>query len=233
MRVLLSSLLLLTFGGAADAHGGGLDANGCHHDRKRGGYHCHRAPAGAQPLARPTPVPSPTVSTSVPFILTPQAPPPNERAPSRTEYSDDYGWRASSDPASGTCQMSRWLTEGLEPIIQLTFMHSQGTLSLTTDAEIPAATSGILALKIVLSGRLTGKDSWTNLAFSTEQSGAVQRVMLSPINTIILPQIGWNKSMEVQFSDDSLLASVNIENASGAVGVVRKCLADVAALESK
>ncbi len=22
-------------------HGGGLDKNGCHHDRKRGGYHCH------------------------------------------------------------------------------------------------------------------------------------------------------------------------------------------------
>ena len=24
------------------AHGGGLDAYGCHHDRKQGGYHCHR-----------------------------------------------------------------------------------------------------------------------------------------------------------------------------------------------
>lgn len=24
------------------AHPGGLDANGCHNDRKRGGYHCHR-----------------------------------------------------------------------------------------------------------------------------------------------------------------------------------------------
>lgn len=22
-------------------HGGGLDRYGCHHDRKRGGYHCH------------------------------------------------------------------------------------------------------------------------------------------------------------------------------------------------
>jgi hypothetical protein len=22
-------------------HGGGLDRNGCHHDRQRGGYHCH------------------------------------------------------------------------------------------------------------------------------------------------------------------------------------------------
>ncbi|WP_348538846.1 excalibur calcium-binding domain-containing protein [Sphingomonas alba] len=24
------------------AHPGGLDANGCHHDRKNGGYHCQR-----------------------------------------------------------------------------------------------------------------------------------------------------------------------------------------------
>ena len=23
------------------SHGGGLDKNGCHHDRKNGGYHCH------------------------------------------------------------------------------------------------------------------------------------------------------------------------------------------------
>jgi len=32
---------------AAFAHGGGLDRHGCHHDRKRGGYHCHRAPGPA------------------------------------------------------------------------------------------------------------------------------------------------------------------------------------------
>ncbi|MBP6748149.1 MAG: excalibur calcium-binding domain-containing protein [Xanthomonadaceae bacterium] len=25
----------------ANAHGGRLNAEGCHHDRKRGGYHCH------------------------------------------------------------------------------------------------------------------------------------------------------------------------------------------------
>lgn len=36
---------LLAAGTAAFAHGGGLDANGCHHDRRNGGYHCHRAPA--------------------------------------------------------------------------------------------------------------------------------------------------------------------------------------------
>jgi cysteinyl-tRNA synthetase len=25
----------------ADMHSGGTDKKGCHHDRKRGGYHCH------------------------------------------------------------------------------------------------------------------------------------------------------------------------------------------------
>jgi hypothetical protein len=29
------------------AHGGALDSQGCHHDRKHGGYHCHRAAGSA------------------------------------------------------------------------------------------------------------------------------------------------------------------------------------------
>ncbi|WP_375136317.1 YHYH domain-containing protein [Azohydromonas australica] len=33
----------------ARAHGGGLDAEGCHHDRKTGDYHCHRAQAAPSP----------------------------------------------------------------------------------------------------------------------------------------------------------------------------------------
>lgn len=33
------------------AHGGGLNAEGCHNNRKTGDYHCHRA------KARPTPAP--------------------------------------------------------------------------------------------------------------------------------------------------------------------------------
>jgi len=32
----------------AVAHGGGLDAMGCHHNRKAGGYHCHRGPLAGQ-----------------------------------------------------------------------------------------------------------------------------------------------------------------------------------------
>ncbi|PCO04127.1 YHYH domain-containing protein [Microbulbifer flavimaris] len=35
-------LLLCLFPVLAHAHGGGLDASGCHNDRARGEYHCHR-----------------------------------------------------------------------------------------------------------------------------------------------------------------------------------------------
>ncbi len=29
-------------------HGGGLDSIGCHHDTRRGGYHCHRGKLSGQ-----------------------------------------------------------------------------------------------------------------------------------------------------------------------------------------
>lgn len=35
---------LAALSGPARAHGGGLNAEGCHNDRKNGGYHCHRGP---------------------------------------------------------------------------------------------------------------------------------------------------------------------------------------------
>ena len=42
--VLFGALVLVSE--AASAHGGGLNAEGCHNDRKNGGCHCHRgAPA--------------------------------------------------------------------------------------------------------------------------------------------------------------------------------------------
>ncbi|QEZ44148.1 YHYH domain-containing protein [Cupriavidus oxalaticus] len=35
-------LCLVSFSVSVYAHGGGLDANGCHTNRKTGDYHCHR-----------------------------------------------------------------------------------------------------------------------------------------------------------------------------------------------
>jgi len=32
----------------ASAHGGSLDAHGCHHNRGAGGYHCHKGPLAGQ-----------------------------------------------------------------------------------------------------------------------------------------------------------------------------------------
>ena len=51
----LQSVILLAlsaFVGSAWAHGGGLNKDGCHSDRKNGGYHCHRS-SSAGPAAKP------------------------------------------------------------------------------------------------------------------------------------------------------------------------------------
>jgi hypothetical protein len=45
-----SLLLLLGASGELSAHGGGLNAEGCHNDRKHGGYHCHRGPSAGTAL---------------------------------------------------------------------------------------------------------------------------------------------------------------------------------------
>jgi endonuclease YncB( thermonuclease family) len=56
MRLLLSIPIMFLFAPSAFAHGGGLNAEGCHNDRKRGGYHCHRASAPSKPKKRSNPV---------------------------------------------------------------------------------------------------------------------------------------------------------------------------------
>jgi hypothetical protein len=42
MKIILTAVFsILVSAVSASAHGGGLDRNGCHHDNRNGGYHCH------------------------------------------------------------------------------------------------------------------------------------------------------------------------------------------------
>ena len=63
MRIFLFSICILIVPIAAHAHGGGLNKEGCHNNRKTGDYHCHR---GAK--ARPQAPAEPTL-TGVPRII--------------------------------------------------------------------------------------------------------------------------------------------------------------------
>ena len=49
--VLLTLSLSLLATTTLSAHPGGRDRYGCHHDRKRGGYHCHAGPLAGQSFA--------------------------------------------------------------------------------------------------------------------------------------------------------------------------------------
>ncbi|HEX2833148.1 MAG TPA: YHYH domain-containing protein [Thermoanaerobaculia bacterium] len=50
-RTILLAVLVLVAAPAAFAHGGGLDRNGCHTNRKTGEYHCHGAASAPAPPA--------------------------------------------------------------------------------------------------------------------------------------------------------------------------------------
>lgn len=41
MKKLMLAIVITLFSVGALAHSGGTDAAGCHHDHKRGTYHCH------------------------------------------------------------------------------------------------------------------------------------------------------------------------------------------------
>lgn len=42
MITIIAAGAALLFSAGVSAHGGGLNKDGCHNDRKTGGYHCHR-----------------------------------------------------------------------------------------------------------------------------------------------------------------------------------------------
>lgn len=62
LRLLIASAMALTALSSPPAfsHGGGLNSQGCHNNRKTGDYHCHRA-------ASVRPAPSNTQSNAQPF----------------------------------------------------------------------------------------------------------------------------------------------------------------------
>lgn len=57
MQIILRFTLLAACAavpGVGEGHGGGLDSYGCHHNRKAGGYHCHRGQLAGQDFVSKT-----------------------------------------------------------------------------------------------------------------------------------------------------------------------------------
>jgi hypothetical protein len=42
MKIVVAAAVAILLATMAEAHGGGLNADGCHSNRKTGDYHCHR-----------------------------------------------------------------------------------------------------------------------------------------------------------------------------------------------
>lgn len=49
ISITCAAVIALAVPAAVSAHPGGLNSEGCHNDRKRGGYHCHRGNSSSRP----------------------------------------------------------------------------------------------------------------------------------------------------------------------------------------
>jgi endonuclease YncB( thermonuclease family) len=66
LAILLFSTCFLFSSFAAHAHGGGLNKDGCHNNRKTGDYHCHRGNKSTPRFRSPKPLP---VFSGIPKIV--------------------------------------------------------------------------------------------------------------------------------------------------------------------
>jgi len=78
MRALWGAALLATLPAPCQAHGGGLDATGCHTNKKTGDYHCH---GDSKPASAPASQPSNGGSTYRAPAPAPRRSPPKATAP--------------------------------------------------------------------------------------------------------------------------------------------------------
>jgi endonuclease YncB( thermonuclease family) len=84
-------LTMLVLPSISFAHGGGLNASGCHNERATGGYHCHRGTAAPAPRYTP---PQPRYTAPPPVRRTTPAPAP--RVPSDNSFTSYATERAAA-----------------------------------------------------------------------------------------------------------------------------------------
>ncbi|WP_242915642.1 MULTISPECIES: excalibur calcium-binding domain-containing protein [Brevundimonas] len=63
--ILIASALMAGLATPALAHSGGLNSEGCHNDRRNGGYHCHRSGGGNRSSSNANTQPRGLIGTGV------------------------------------------------------------------------------------------------------------------------------------------------------------------------
>lgn len=116
MKVCLGAIaaVLLAFPARISAHGGGLDAFGCHNNRKSGGYHCHRGQFAGQHFSSKSDMLSQTSAASSP-------------APHRESV---------KSPAKAVTGKKEWAIVGQQGSGYFVFVSDEGLRDRTYVAEV-------------------------------------------------------------------------------------------------
>lgn len=166
--LLLVCFALFVFAPDAEAHGGGLNAEGCHRERATGGYHCHRASA---PVRAPQPLRSAIVPRDGVYFANCAAARAAGAAPLRR---GDAGYRPEMDGDGDgvACEWagggrSQGVTVGASPPVGSVGLLGTGAVSVGTQEAIVGEATALDGDTLTINGqriRLFGVD-----AFEAEQ----------------------------------------------------------------
>ena len=218
-----------------DAHGGGLDASGCHNDRKRGGYHCHRGSIA--------PVPSRSSSHSIPNLVLPTplplfsvSEPPTEDLkvtiqPDKSAYWKDDRWSVFSYPEEGSCEIGITPKDGEYLTVQYRPKLSAVTLLVTNQAATSKNDGEVVVLDILLLNDQDFTGSWKDVSFVVKVLPDGRRAIVSSILTKnFLSMFASEKFVAVVTKTGTMVGGVNLSGSAGAIKQLRACAYSAAGL---
>lgn len=211
------------------AHGGGLDASGCHNDRKRGGYHCHRGSSTPAPipLYRPAPQKVPPV---LPQALASPLPASDETKPKVTIQPDkaaiwqDGRWAVYSYPDEDSCEIGVVPNEG--EYLTLTHKPRDETayLMITNRSATSKSDGETVVLDIQFMSAADFTKVWKNTSFTVRVMPTGTRALVSSALTQdFLSSFASDQFIAVLTKTGALVGGVRLEGSAAAIKQLRMC----------
>jgi hypothetical protein len=230
----------------AQAHGGGLDASGCHNDRKRGGYHCHRGgPSIPSPVAQEVPrMKAPVERVAAPAPISFMASPPTPTRPhdktggidvtlqsDQQAYWVEGGWRVFSYPDEESCEIGVKPKEGMYLTLKYLPRDSAAYLMVMNDTATSRADGERVSLDIAFINDTDVTRLWDDTPFTVRVMQNGSRAMVSePLAEEFLTRFALDRALAVTTQTRALVGGSVLEGSAKAIEQLRKCAFEAAKL---
>ena len=211
------------------AHGGGLDASGCHNNNKRGGYHCHRGGVPTMPFLTPVvklPVPEPPQDVVVSADLTQikQNEFSVEVQPTKEPVWVNGRWNVYSYDDEDSCEIGIVPKEGEYLTVKYAPRETAVYLVMTNKDATSKVDGEIVILDVMFFNEKVLTGSWRNINFKVTVMADGRRAIASEaLAKNFLSLFSSEIYVAVITKSGEMFGGINLDGSSLATSHLRKC----------